>query len=227
MRTLFIGEDTSYRNNNYVWAYSIDAGELSRILSVPMGAVATGLQAVDNYNGRSYIMSNFQAPGHFGDSDPAWAQVEPLIKQVEQQPQGRHRLHRHHERSRAAGNDPLTASRPASPETSRPTGRANSPIARRPHVRRRRRFGDLDAQGHDVTEVHALRAPHRDLHRHQVALLPRHQRRGEGRHPERHGGRDAAPAVAEFGLLAQLGRRVGAARRTGAARGRALRRSRR
>jgi len=78
MRTLFIGEDTSYRNNNYVWAYSIDAGELSRILSVPMGAVATGLQAVDNYNGRSYIMSNFQAPGHFGDSDPAWAQVEPL-----------------------------------------------------------------------------------------------------------------------------------------------------
>lgn len=81
MRTLFVGEDTGYRNNNYVWAYNVDTGKLSRILSVPMGAEATGLQAVDNYNGRTYIMSNFQHPGDFGDSDPAWPQIEALINQ--------------------------------------------------------------------------------------------------------------------------------------------------
>jgi secreted PhoX family phosphatase len=64
IRTLFIGEDTSRRNNNYVWAYNIDTKKLSRILSVPMYAEATGLMAAPNYNGRAYIMSNFQ---HAGD----------------------------------------------------------------------------------------------------------------------------------------------------------------
>ena len=62
IRTLFIGEDTSRRNNNYVWAFNIDTRKLSRILSVPMAAEATGL-TVASYNGHSYIMSNFQHPG--------------------------------------------------------------------------------------------------------------------------------------------------------------------
>jgi hypothetical protein len=62
-RTLFVGEDTSRRNNNYVWAFNIDSRKLSRILSTPMGAEATGLQVVENANGFSYIMSNFQHPG--------------------------------------------------------------------------------------------------------------------------------------------------------------------
>ncbi len=79
MRTLFIGEDTGYRNNNYVWAYNVDTGKLSRVLSVPMGAEATGLQVVDDYNGSAYIMGNFQHPGEFGSSDPDWAQIEPLL----------------------------------------------------------------------------------------------------------------------------------------------------
>ncbi|MEI2774674.1 MAG: alkaline phosphatase PhoX [Tetrasphaera sp.] len=82
MRTLFIGEDTGYRNNNYVWAYNVDTGKLSRILSVPMGAEATGLQAVDNYNGSAYIMSNFQHPGDGGDSDPDWPQIEAMINSM-------------------------------------------------------------------------------------------------------------------------------------------------
>ncbi len=47
-RTLFIGEDTGRRNNNYVWAFNIDTRKLSRILSTPMGAEATGLQVVEN-----------------------------------------------------------------------------------------------------------------------------------------------------------------------------------
>ena len=62
MRTLFIGEDTSRRNNNYVWAFNVDTRKLSRILSVPMYAEATGLQVVDDANGFSYLMSNFQHP---------------------------------------------------------------------------------------------------------------------------------------------------------------------
>jgi hypothetical protein len=66
IRTLFIGEDTSRRNNNYVWAFNIDTRKLSRILSVPMNAEATGLTVVPNYNGYAYIMSNFQHPGEGG-----------------------------------------------------------------------------------------------------------------------------------------------------------------
>jgi hypothetical protein len=63
IRTLFIGEDTSRRNNNYVWAFNIDTRKLSRILSVPMGAEATGLTIVPNQSGFAYITSNFQHPG--------------------------------------------------------------------------------------------------------------------------------------------------------------------
>jgi hypothetical protein len=66
IRTLFIGEDTSRRNNNYVWAFNIDTRQLSRILSVPMNAEATGLTIATDYNGHAYIMSNFQHPGEGG-----------------------------------------------------------------------------------------------------------------------------------------------------------------
>jgi secreted PhoX family phosphatase len=65
-RTLFIGEDTSRRNNNYVWAFNIDTRKLSRILSVPMNAEATGLTIAPDYNGFAYITSNFQHPGEGG-----------------------------------------------------------------------------------------------------------------------------------------------------------------
>lgn len=60
MRTLFIGEDSGYHLNNFVWAYNVDTKVLSRVLSVPAGAECTGLQAVDNLNGYSYVMSAFQ-----------------------------------------------------------------------------------------------------------------------------------------------------------------------
>ena len=63
LRTLFIGEDSGMHTNNFVWAYNVDTKELSRILSIPAGAEATGLAALDNRNGFSYIMSNFQHPG--------------------------------------------------------------------------------------------------------------------------------------------------------------------
>jgi secreted PhoX family phosphatase len=60
LRTLFIGEDSGYHLNNYVWAYNVDTKVLSRVLSVPAGAECTGLQAVDNLNGNCYVMSAFQ-----------------------------------------------------------------------------------------------------------------------------------------------------------------------
>ena len=69
INTLFIGEDTNRRNNNYVWAFNLDTRVLSRILSVPMNAEATGLMIAPNYNGYAYIMSNFQHPGEGGTLD--------------------------------------------------------------------------------------------------------------------------------------------------------------
>ena len=81
MRTLFIGEDSSQHVNNYLWAYNIDTKALSRIMSIPSGGESTGLHAVDELNGWTYIMSNFQHPG---DWLPIHANVkttlDPLIK---------------------------------------------------------------------------------------------------------------------------------------------------
>jgi hypothetical protein len=84
MRTLFIGEDSGRHVNNYVWAYNIDTSTLSRILSTPAGAEATGLQAVDNLNGFAYVMSNFQHAGDYiGSMDVALkSEVEPLINSI-------------------------------------------------------------------------------------------------------------------------------------------------
>ena len=66
MRTLFIGEDSSQHVNNFLWAYNVDTKELSRLMSIPAGGESTGLHAVDEINGWTYIMSNFQHPGDWG-----------------------------------------------------------------------------------------------------------------------------------------------------------------
>ena len=80
MRTLFIGEDSNQHVNNFLWAYNVDTKELSRVLSVPSGGESTGLHAVDELNGWTYIMSNFQ---HAGDWLPIHSHVkstlDPLI----------------------------------------------------------------------------------------------------------------------------------------------------
>jgi len=81
MRTLFIGEDSSQHVNNFLWAYNVDTKVLSRIMSIPSGGESTGLHAVDELNGWTYIMSNFQ---HAGDWLPIHAAVkdtlDPLVK---------------------------------------------------------------------------------------------------------------------------------------------------
>ena len=82
MRTLFIGEDSGMHVNNFLWAYHVDTGKLSRLLSCPAGAESTGLQAVDDVNGFSYIMSNFQHVGDWSSSLHAVVKdtLDPLVK---------------------------------------------------------------------------------------------------------------------------------------------------
>jgi uncharacterized protein len=71
MHTLFIGEDSGTHVNNFVWAYNVDTGKLSRIISQAAGAEATGLQVADDMNGFAYVMSNNQHQGDWLSSMPA------------------------------------------------------------------------------------------------------------------------------------------------------------
>lgn len=81
LRTLFIGEDSSQHVNNFLWAYNIDTKVLSRIMSIPSGGESTGLHAVDELNGWTYIMSNFQHAGDWlGIHSNVKTTLDPLIK---------------------------------------------------------------------------------------------------------------------------------------------------
>ncbi len=70
MRTLFIGEDSGTHVNNFLWAYNVDSGKLTRIMSLASGSESTGLQVVDDQNGYAYIMSNNQHQGEWLKSMP-------------------------------------------------------------------------------------------------------------------------------------------------------------
>ncbi len=81
MRTLFIGEDSGQHVNNFLWAYNVDTKALSRIMSIPAGGESTGLHAVDELNGWTYIMSNFQHVGDWGSiHNTVKATLDPLVK---------------------------------------------------------------------------------------------------------------------------------------------------
>lgn len=82
LRTLFIGEDSGNHVNNFLWAYNVDTKQLARILSTPSGAESTGLHAVDEVNGFSYIMSNFQHPGDWETPlhDIVKPTLDPLVR---------------------------------------------------------------------------------------------------------------------------------------------------
>jgi hypothetical protein len=78
----FIGEDSGSHVNNFLWAYDVDTKALARIMSVPGGAESTGLHAVDELNGWTYIMSNFQHAGDWtktlhGKIQPT---LDPLVR---------------------------------------------------------------------------------------------------------------------------------------------------
>jgi hypothetical protein len=81
MRTLFIGEDSGQHVNNFLWAYHVDTKVLSRVMSIPAGGESTGLHAVDELNGWTYIMSNFQHPGDWGSiHSVVKTTLDPLLK---------------------------------------------------------------------------------------------------------------------------------------------------
>ncbi|WP_339939893.1 PhoX family protein [Undibacterium luofuense] len=80
LRTLFIGEDSNTHVNNFLWAYNVDTKALSRVLSCPAGAESTGLHAVDEINGWTYIVTNFQ---HAGDwESPLHDKVKPTLEPI-------------------------------------------------------------------------------------------------------------------------------------------------
>ncbi|MGF6380759.1 secreted PhoX family phosphatase [Paraburkholderia atlantica] len=81
LRTLFIGEDSGMHVNNFLWAYNVDTKALSRVLSCPAGAESTGLHAVDEINGWTYIMSNFQHAGDWTSlHSKVQATLDPLVR---------------------------------------------------------------------------------------------------------------------------------------------------
>ncbi|MCA1326662.1 PhoX family protein [Herbaspirillum sp. alder98] len=82
LRTLFIGEDSGMHVNNFLWAYNVDTRALTRILSCPAGAESTGLHAVDEINGWTYVMSNFQHAGDWekGLHDKVKDQLDALVR---------------------------------------------------------------------------------------------------------------------------------------------------
>ncbi|EHP41801.1 exported alkaline phosphatase [Cupriavidus basilensis OR16] len=81
LRTLFIGEDSGQHVNNFLWAYNVDTKKLSRVLSTPAGAESTGLHAVDELNGWTYIMNNFQHAGDWsGLHAKVQATLDPLVR---------------------------------------------------------------------------------------------------------------------------------------------------
>jgi len=66
-RTLLIGEDTSSHQNDVVWAYQLDTGKLSRVLTTPYGSETTSVYVYPNIGGWSYIKTVVQHP--YGESD--------------------------------------------------------------------------------------------------------------------------------------------------------------
>ena len=81
MRTLFIGEDSGQHVNNFLGAYNVDTRLLSRVMSIPAGGESTGLHAVDELNGWTYVMSNFQHAGDWGGiHNTVKGQLDPLIR---------------------------------------------------------------------------------------------------------------------------------------------------
>lgn len=59
---LTIGEDTSKHENNIIWAYDLSSGNLTRIMSTPIGAETTSPFWYTNVNGWGYMTAVTQHP---------------------------------------------------------------------------------------------------------------------------------------------------------------------
>ena len=83
MRTLFVGEDTSRRNNDYVWAYNVDTGKLCASSRYPARPRRPACRCVENLNGYGYVMSHFQHPGEASQMvNPGDAALLDLLNQA-------------------------------------------------------------------------------------------------------------------------------------------------
>ncbi|MCU7808022.1 MAG: DUF839 domain-containing protein [Candidatus Thiodiazotropha sp. (ex Semelilucina semeliformis)] len=61
--TLIIAEDSSQGHiNNMLWAYEINSGQLTRLLTAPLGAEVTGSYYYPDINGWGYLMCTIQHP---------------------------------------------------------------------------------------------------------------------------------------------------------------------
>jgi uncharacterized protein len=67
--TLIIGEDTSYHQNDVLWAYNLADGTMKRIQTTPYGSETTSPYWYPNINGWAYLTSVVQHP--YGESDEA------------------------------------------------------------------------------------------------------------------------------------------------------------
>ena len=65
--TLIIGEDTSYHQNDMIWAYNLTSKKITRIQTTPYGSETTSPYYYPDINGFGYLMSVVQHP--FGESD--------------------------------------------------------------------------------------------------------------------------------------------------------------
>ena len=69
---LAIGEDSSHHDNNMIWAFNVETGELTRILTTPLGAETTSpfwhLDA-NSSNTFDYITVTTQHPDGATDDD--------------------------------------------------------------------------------------------------------------------------------------------------------------
>ena len=65
LRSLFIAEDSGTRHSRDVlWAYSVDKGNLTRILVAPKHSEVSGQFMTENLNGYAYIFTNIQKSIH-------------------------------------------------------------------------------------------------------------------------------------------------------------------
>lgn len=80
IRTLFIGEDSGTHLNNYLWAFNVDSGKLTRLAWAPIGAEWTGLAVVENLDGHAYILANLQHPGAIADLKDYPAEIREVLR---------------------------------------------------------------------------------------------------------------------------------------------------
>src|SRR5262249_5437773 len=62
LRVLLIGEDSGNHVNNFLWAYNVDSGKLTRLLSCPAAAESTGLPPVPELTSSMSLSTSFPPP---------------------------------------------------------------------------------------------------------------------------------------------------------------------